>query len=790
MRAIQNALAGSLALLLVACGGGGGGGGATTAPAATYTVSGTITGLIQGRTVVLADNGATPKNFTASGTYTYTGAIPTGTAYAITVQTQPIGQTCTVSHGSGTIGSANVVNVAVSCTANPYTVSVTATNLAGGQTVMVQDNGGDNLNITANGTLNTFATPVNSGSSYAVTVGTQPTGQHCAITNGSGTIVAANVVNVVVNCNNQYSVGGHIFGLLPGTSVVLVNNNASPATFTANGLQTFTGAISTGTTYDITVQTQPLGQTCTVNNASGTIGGANVANVVVGCTGNPYTVSVTASGLASGQTVVLQNNGGDNLSIAANGTLTPFATAVTSGRSYAVTVHTQPSGQNCAIGSGSGQIAAANVVNVIVDCNNQYNVGVTLTGLPFGSSITLQNSGDNLTLLTNETANFATPLSLNQSYSVSISSQAPNQTCNFASGSNTGTITANVTIAIDCPHFAYVTNHADSSVSIYSINNTTGVLTEQTAFSPVTGGATTPYGIALSPDLSFVYVVGGGVFGYSSDPATGALSALNGGVGYTAGNTPWTIAFNPLGTYAYVANFAGNTVSEFTADPIGGALTGPTASPSTGSLPFTVTVAPNGRFAYVANSNQGAGGNSISVYSIDGSGALSEISGSPFTVDPNSADSEVTPAITIDPTSSFAFVVGNNTQRLYILAIGSDGSLSPVSGSPFTAGGNPSWAAVHPNGQFAYVANFGSPTSTVSMYSYALGTGLWTVQGTAPSGDGSETITVDPTGNYAYVVNQQDNTVSTFLIDQTTGVLTPTGSPVSTGVWPEMMVIR
>ena len=318
--------------------------------------------------------------------------------------------------------------------------------------------------------------------------------------------------------------------------------------------------------------------------------------------------------------------------------------------------------------------------------------------------------------------------------------------------------------------------------------------------SPVVGAANAPYGIALSPDLSFVYVasagtdttstVTSGIFGFSSDPATGALTPLNNGVAYAAGNTPWTVALNPLGTFAYVANFADNTVSEFSADATSGTLTGPSASPATGAFPFTVTVAPNGNFAYVANSN----GNSISAYTIDSmSGALTEITGSPFPVDPVPSDNEITPAITIDPSSSFAFVVGNATQHLYIFAIGSDGSLAPVSNSPFATGGNPSWTAVHPNGNFAYVANFSTPTSTISMYAYSAGTGLWGPLG-APvaSGDGSESITIDPTGQFAYAVNQHGNTISAFKIDGTTGVLTPitTTVPIGTGTWPEVMVIR
>ena len=41
-----------------------------------------------------------------------------GAAYSVTVKTNPSGQTCTVASGSGTIASANITNVAVSCTSS------------------------------------------------------------------------------------------------------------------------------------------------------------------------------------------------------------------------------------------------------------------------------------------------------------------------------------------------------------------------------------------------------------------------------------------------------------------------------------------------------------------------------------------------------------------------------------------------------------------------------------------------------------------------------------------------
>ena len=105
----------------------------------TFTVGGTVSGL--SGTVVLQDNGADNLTVTANGPFTFATGLASGAAYAVTVKTNPAGQTCTVANGSGTMGSANVTNVAVSCSANPtFTVGGTVSGLSG--TVVLQDNGG------------------------------------------------------------------------------------------------------------------------------------------------------------------------------------------------------------------------------------------------------------------------------------------------------------------------------------------------------------------------------------------------------------------------------------------------------------------------------------------------------------------------------------------------------------------------------------------------------------------------------------------------------------------------
>jgi hypothetical protein len=164
------------------------------------------------------------------------------------------------------------------------------------------------------------------------------------------------------SCGALRPVGGSVTGLT-GT-LVLRNNATDDLTVTGNGVFTFWTQLAQGATYNVTVFTQPAGQTCTVSNATGTVGAANITNTNVTCVNN-FTLGGTVSGLAVA--ITLQNNGGNNLSVSANGSFT-FGAGVANGSTYNVTVQAQQPGQNCTITNGSGTVSGANITNVTVTC--------------------------------------------------------------------------------------------------------------------------------------------------------------------------------------------------------------------------------------------------------------------------------------------------------------------------------------------------------------------------------------------------------------------------------------
>lgn len=324
-----------------------------------------------------------------------------------------------------------------------YSIGGSITGLSG--TVVLQNNEEDDLTITTDGTF-TFSTEFADATDYAVTVLTQPDGATCSVSNGTGTVATADVTTITIVCSSTtYTVGGTITGL-SGT-VVLQNNAGDDLSLTSDGDFTFITAVADGAGYEVTVLTQPSGQTCSIANSSGTLSGAGVTDVTIVCSANTYTVGGTVTGLSG--TLVLQNNAGNNLTLTSSGSFT-FSTSVADTATYAVTVLTQPSTQTCSLASASGTISEANVTLVTVTCStNTYTVGGTISSLS-GTVVLQNNGGNNSTNTTNGSFTFSTAVADGGAYVVTVLTQPSGYTCTVTNGS--GTISgANVTnVSITC----------------------------------------------------------------------------------------------------------------------------------------------------------------------------------------------------------------------------------------------------------------------------------------------------------------------------------------------------
>lgn len=367
-----------------------------TCATTTFTVGGSIAGLSSGTSVTLLDNGTDSLSVSANGMFTFKTPLATGAPYRVTISVQPTGETCTITSASGTIASANVTNVTVTCAVNTFTIGGTLSGLNSGNSVTLLDNGTDSLTLSANGAFN-FKTALATGATYFVTISAQPTGETCTFANASGTVASTNITNVTVTCAaNTFTIGGTVSGLSTGTFVALLDNGSDSLTVSVNGTFTFKTALATGATYNVTIGTQPTGETCTVSNSAGTVASANVTNVAVSCAINTFTIGGTVSGLSSAASVILLDNATDSLAVSANGAFT-FKTALAGGAAYNVTVGTQPTGETCTITNGSGTVGSANVTNVAVICSSSTGGGTFW--IPYAATPTAAGGSTGLFLM-------------------------------------------------------------------------------------------------------------------------------------------------------------------------------------------------------------------------------------------------------------------------------------------------------------------------------------------------------------------------------------------------------
>ncbi len=249
-----------------------------------------------------------------------------------------------------------------------YTVSGVIAGLAGGG-LELQLNRSTVLSIPANAGSFMFPLLFLPSDSYEVRVRNQPSGLQCTLTNGRGTVGEANVTDIKINCvPPTFTVGGTISGLT-NAGLVLRNNGGSPTPIAVNATQfTMPGSFLAGTSYSVTVSTQPAGLTCSVSNGGGTFGAANVTNVQINCVVSGYTVGGTIENLSSAAGLILQNNGGPDIPIPARATNFSLPGTFFPDSPYNITIKSQPLGRTCAISNASGTVGLANVTNVRLAC--------------------------------------------------------------------------------------------------------------------------------------------------------------------------------------------------------------------------------------------------------------------------------------------------------------------------------------------------------------------------------------------------------------------------------------
>lgn len=226
----------------------------------------------------------------------------------------------------------------------------------------------------------------------------------------------------------------------------------------------------------------------------------------------------------------------------------------------------------------------------------------------------------------------------------------------------------------------FVANQNSNNVAVFDIASN-GALTH--VLSSPFSVASRPVDLAIDTANSLLFATHNllGAVGVYSIGVGGSLSAI-GGSPFASGGGTRGLDVNAARTRLYAANGSANTVSGFSIGG-GGTLTAVPSSPfSAGTGPIETLVHPSLSVLYVANS----GSSDISVYSFDGFGTLTAISGSPFASGGNG-----TSGMVIDAAANRLYAINGGasftpSRDVSAFDIAGDGSLSAISGSPFSTG--------------------------------------------------------------------------------------------------------
>jgi 6-phosphogluconolactonase (cycloisomerase 2 family) len=218
----------------------------------------------------------------------------------------------------------------------------------------------------------------------------------------------------------------------------------------------------------------------------------------------------------------------------------------------------------------------------------------------------------------------------------------------------------------------------------------------------------------------------------------------------------------PAAVFAYTANESGS-ISGYSVDTSSGTLTVLSGFPmNIGGNPDFVTHDPSSHFLAVSDIAQAL----IHVYGINATtGALTEIAPSPYSVEqePN--------AMAFDPTGKFLYIVSQKMNSVTAFTLNSSGVLSPIAGSPFPTGGTLALgetALVDPSGKFFYMADI------YNVYSFQINasSGALTLVSTVAGPNIAGGMALDPSGSLLYVVGSGSNSILSYSINSSTGALT------------------
>jgi len=282
------------------------------------------------------------------------------------------------------------------------------------------------------------------------------------------------------------------------------------------------------------------------------------------------------------------------------------------------------------------------------------------------------------------------------------------------------------------------------------------------------------------------------IYLYQMDSATGALEYRE---SFQAGANPSFLALSPKGQYLYAVNeLSPGAVSAFAIDPQSGKLAFLNQQPSHGGAPCHLTTDRQGRFLLVANYLSGT----LSVYPIDPEGRLAAATQVVQHAKPGVTSKQDGPHahfITLTADNRFALSCDLGIDQVLVYRFDSvNGKLLTHTAVTLSPGAGPRHLDFHPTGQYVYVIN--ELDSTLTVFAYAAETGRLTklqTLSTLPEGyagpNACAEVWVHPAGKYVYGSNRGHDSIVIYAVEEATGKLSVVGHEPTQGKNPRNFVI-
>lgn len=342
----------------------------------------------------------------------------------------------------------------------------------------------------------------------------------------------------------------------------------------------------------------------------------------------------------------------------------------------------------------------------------------------------------------------------------------------------------------------YVANGNNTNIAGFAISATGALSTLPN--SPYNNGVAAT-SLAVTPNNAYLYAAtSNGIYAYAIN-SNGSITVQNSGSPVAQDVIATALQVDATGGYLLAAGLGSaagaQAIGIYQINSSTGALTpqggsplllyqGSTSSPST-VLPTAMLITPSNSLVYVSLAGLG-----VQVLTLGTGGGLST-GNSPTILPPSKKSSN--PAdygLASDPNSKFLFVGELNT-GLRVLSIGTGGALTEVSGSPYTAGTGPKGVTVNPTGAYVYVLNYGS--NNISGFSLNAASGQLTAISGSPFSSGGLTpiaMASDSSKKFLAVANSGangsngNNDVQIFSYSTSTPGALVAGASATTGTDP------